>query len=160
MTTAAARLPLQHPRSAAPIPVPSAIARIKLSRPVSAPVRRTKPTFAAVLRDRVNQSLIDPLTPEDNEQVVYEGRSESTGSGALHSRSGPREQHADDRIEDTAECRRLMRLLEEEVRYASFVHFAWSLVVDKQFSMVCMHDTPAQEDSSLESRKCCTYSSK
>ncbi|ETL45631.1 hypothetical protein, variant 2 [Phytophthora nicotianae] len=72
MTPAAARLPIQTSRSAVP-----AINRIKLSRPVSAPVRRTKTTYAAALRDR-------------------------------------RADEGDDRTQDSSECQRLMKLLEEE----------------------------------------------
>ncbi|ETI52365.1 hypothetical protein, variant 2 [Phytophthora nicotianae P1569] len=72
MTPAAARLPIQTSRSVVP-----AINRIKLSRPVSAPVRRTKTTYAAALRDR-------------------------------------RADEGDDRTQDSSECQRLMKLLEEE----------------------------------------------
>ncbi|ETP50083.1 hypothetical protein, variant 1 [Phytophthora nicotianae P10297] len=72
MTPAAARLPIQTSRSAVP-----AINRIKLSRPVSAPVRRTKTTYAAALRDR-------------------------------------RADEGDDRTQNSSECQRLMKLLEEE----------------------------------------------
>ncbi|ETL98810.1 hypothetical protein, variant 5 [Phytophthora nicotianae] len=72
MTPAAARLPIQTSRSVVP-----AINRIKLSRPVSAPVRRTKTTYAAALRDR-------------------------------------RADEGDDRTQNSSECQRLMKLLEEE----------------------------------------------
>ncbi|KAG2767576.1 hypothetical protein PC129_g15129 [Phytophthora cactorum] len=104
MTPAAGRLPMQNPRSS------PAITRLKLSRPVSAPVRRTKTTFAAALRDRVNQSLDDPF---DNDRTAYDGRPERKSDG-LRPRSGQRVQEADDTAQDTAECRRLMKLLEEE----------------------------------------------
>ncbi|KAG7393494.1 hypothetical protein PHYPSEUDO_007331 [Phytophthora pseudosyringae] len=111
MTMAAARLPLQHPRSAAPMP--RAIDRIKLSRPVSAPVRRTKPTYATALRDRVNHPLVDAFTFDHSEEAADDGRPESKIDG-LRSRSRPREQQAGDGPQDTTECRRLMSLLEEE----------------------------------------------
>jgi hypothetical protein len=77
--------------------------RNKVSRPVSAPVRRTKPTYAAALRDRVNQPFLDHV--EDDGQ-------HGSGSGVLRAKS----EQEDDRMEDSAEYRRLMRLLEEEVR--------------------------------------------
>ncbi|KAJ8575036.1 hypothetical protein ON010_g4177 [Phytophthora cinnamomi] len=105
MATAAARLPLQHPRSAASIP--SVMDRIKPARPLSAPVRRTKPTYAAALRDRVNQPFIDPFTVDDNENIAFDGRPNAVRPPLVVN-------HDDDSSEDSLECRRLMRLLEEE----------------------------------------------
>ncbi|KAL4159679.1 hypothetical protein PRNP1_000252 [Phytophthora ramorum] len=106
MATAAARLPLQHPRSAT-----LASSASKLSRPVSAPVRRTKPTYAATLRDRVNQPFINTIAFDANEQDAHEER-----HGATQARSRVMNQYEDedDTVEGAAECRRLMRLLEEE----------------------------------------------
>ncbi|KAE8886765.1 hypothetical protein PF003_g29213 [Phytophthora fragariae] len=113
MATAAARLPLQHPRSAASIP--SVMDRIKPARPVSAPVRRTKPTYAAALRDRVNQPLIDPFTLDDSEQVAFGGRTESRSHAV---RPPSVVNHDGDKIGDSMEYRRVVRLLEEERKKA------------------------------------------
>ncbi|KAF4034346.1 Kinesin motor domain [Phytophthora infestans] len=104
MTPAAGRLPIHNSHSG--LPMPAAINRLKLSRPVSAPVRRTKPTYAAALRDRVHQSLDDPF---DNEQTEYDAQSDRKGD-RFRPRSGQRAREADDR----AECQRLKKLLEEE----------------------------------------------
>ncbi|ETP22187.1 hypothetical protein, variant 2 [Phytophthora nicotianae CJ01A1] len=105
MTPAAARLPIQTSRSVVP-----AINRIKLSRPVSAPVRRTKTTYAAALRDRVSQSFDDPF---DNDQIAYDARPERK-TDKLRPPSGQRADEGDDRTQDSSECQRLMKLLEEE----------------------------------------------
>lgn len=112
MATAAARLPLQHPRSA--VAIPSVMDRIKPARPLSAPVRRTKPTYAAALRDRVNQPLIDPFAVDDSEQIVFDGRPESRSNVV---RPPSVASHDEDKSGDSVECRRLRRLLEEEVRH-------------------------------------------
>ncbi|ETM51972.1 hypothetical protein, variant 2 [Phytophthora nicotianae INRA-310] len=105
MTPAAARLPIQTSRSVVP-----AINRIKLSRPVSAPVRRTKTTYAAALRDRVSQSFDDPF---DNDQIAYDARPERK-TDKLRPPSGQRADEGDDRTQNSSECQRLMKLLEEE----------------------------------------------
>ncbi|KAK1941648.1 Kinesin-like protein KIN-4A [Phytophthora citrophthora] len=107
MTTVAARLHLQHPRSAAQLP--SAINRSKVSRPLSAPVRRTKSTYAAALRDRVNQPLVNHLTFDDE----HDGCSDD----GLSSQSATQELQRTVGAEETVECQRLMKLLEEEVRF-------------------------------------------
>lgn len=107
IATAAARLPPQN--SHAPNSISSSSDRSKMTRPVSAPVRRINPmTYATALRDQVSQSVLDPYVSD------AQSRRPESANDAHRARHGFEESDKAGKVDDSTECQRLARLLEEE----------------------------------------------